>query len=227
MALDLSSRTRAGRAIPGAEVPAPPEPAGRERELLLARFNRAVRRPEDHGGLPAVARLLDRIAAGDPQTAGSVWLPDTNARLAPSAMFRAAFPDTDVHVTASQYGEDAHRRGWLRLDRTLTPTEHSALVDGAVAWSQTDRSLTEILAEYGPPSITFGPEEPHHPKTLSYATDDRTAPVVAFHVGTAQTGPRPERDDRASAVAALLAVRVRDDFFGGWELTPLGLEHFH
>lgn len=155
-----------------------------------------------------------------------MWIPDTNARLAPSTMLRQGFPDADVHVVASLYGEDAHRRGWLRLDRTLTPAEHSAVVDTATSWSRNNRSLQEVVAEFGPPSVTFGSTEPDRPKTVSYATSDRAAAVVAFHLGSAQ----PETDTGSGkgpwTSPALLTVRVHDDFFGGWEITPVGESQF-
>ncbi|MFJ4095068.1 hypothetical protein ACIPYS_26060 [Kitasatospora sp. NPDC089913] len=225
MALDVSPQARAQRPVPAVSLP---ERVGRDGEgLLLEEFNQAVRRPDEFGGLSVVARLLDRIAEGEQRTTGSVWIPDTNARLAPSAMLRGAFPDSDVSVIASQYGEDAHRRGWLRLDRDLTPAEHAGVVDRAVAWSESDRSLGDILAEFGPPSVTFGPQDPHRPKTLSYATDDPMAPVVAFHLGSARADSDPGAGDPESTGAVLLAVRVRDDFFDGWELTPSGLGRFH
>ncbi|WP_344552342.1 hypothetical protein [Kitasatospora saccharophila] len=203
------------------------ERTGRGSERLLEEFNRTVRRPDEFGGLSEVVRLLDRLAASERGTTGSVWLPDTNARLAPSGLLRGAFPDSDIYVIASQYGEEAHRRGWLQLDRRLTPAEHAVVVDKAVAWSETDRSLPEILANFGPPSVTFGPQDPYRPKTLSYATDDPSAPVVAFHLGSAQADSDPGPEDRPSAAVVLLAVRVRDDFLDGWELTPSGLDRFH
>ncbi|MDD1061428.1 hypothetical protein NMG29_24970 [Streptomyces cocklensis] len=151
-----------------------------------------------------------------------MWIPDTNARLAPSMMLREGFPAPEIHVTASQYGEDAHRRGWLRLDRTLTAAEHSDIVDSSATWSGEDRSLHEIIAEFGPPSVTFGPTDPDRPKTLSYATSDRRTPVVAFHLGSAGTDTEAGSGDGPAAGAVLLAVRVNDDLFGGWELTPFG-----
>ncbi|MFB8243011.1 hypothetical protein ACFC58_41390 [Kitasatospora purpeofusca] len=224
MALLVSPQARAHREV---SVVGLSGRADRDSERLLEEFNRAVRRPDEFGGLPAVACLLDRIAASEPRTTGPVWIADANARLAPWAMLRGAFPESDTHVIASQYGEDAHRRGWLRLDRRLTPAEHAVVVDRAVAWSDTDRSLVEILAEFGRPSVTFGPKDPLRPKTLSYATDNRSAPVVAFHLGSPQAGPGPGSGDRASEGAVLLAVRVRDDFLDGWELTPAGLSRFH
>lgn len=194
--------------------------AGRDvcdRDALVERFNRVVRRPAEFGGLAEVARLLGRLAAGEPQGGEQVWIPDTNARLAPSMMFREGFSAPEIHVAASQYGEDAHRRGWLRLDRTLTAAEHSFVVDNAASWSENDRSLREIVAEFGLPSVTFGATDPDLPKTVSYAGDDRAAPVVAFHLGAAPSGADSVGD------AVLLAVRVHDGFFGsGWEITPFG-----
>ncbi|MFD4907856.1 hypothetical protein [Kitasatospora purpeofusca] len=220
MALHASPKAQAHRAVP---TVGPPERADRDGERLLEEFNQAVRRPDEFGGLSAVARLLDRIAKSEQPATGPVWIPDTNARLAPSATLRGIFPDSDISVIASQYGEDAHRRGWLQLDRRLTPAEHAVVVDRAVAWSETDRSLVDILAEFGPPSVTFGPPELYRPKTLSYATDDPSAPVVAFHLGSAQAESDPGSGDRTSAGADLLAVRIRDDLRDGWRITPFGV----
>ncbi len=82
--------------------------------------------------------LLDLIAETDQQTEGAVWIPDKNERLGTAALARNQFADPDIHVVASQHGEDAYRRGWLRLDRTLTAGDHTALVDRAA-----------YLGEYG------------------------------------------------------------------------------
>ncbi|MGW5353644.1 hypothetical protein ACWERV_24415 [Streptomyces sp. NPDC004031] len=194
------------------------------RERLLARLNRAVRRPSEHGGLAAVARLLDELAAagaggGGAEAGEAVWIPDTVARLAPSAFLREAFPGPDVHVVASQYGEDAYRRGWLRLDRTLTGAEHAALAEAVVAWAADDRTLPEVLGAFGPPSVVFGPEDPELPKTLGYAAGDRTARFVTFHLGAA-------RAEAGTGTAGLLAVRLHDGFLDGWALTPWGETQF-
>jgi hypothetical protein len=90
------------------------------------------------------------------------------------------------------------------------------------AWSRTDRTLHDVLAEFGPASVTFGDPDPHRPKTLSYVRRDRNAPVVAFHFGPprAEADPRSERTGPTGA--ALLAVRVNEGLFAGWELTPHG-----
>ncbi len=200
--------------------------AVQDRESLLERLNQAVRLPEDFGGLPTVVRLLDRLAAVQPSRGDHVWIPDTNGRLAPSAMLRQSFPDAEVHVVASQYGEDAHRRGWLRLDRTLTPAEHSVVVDTAVVWSRNNRSLQEVVDEFGPPSVIFGSTDPDRPKTISYTTSDPAAPVVAFHLGFAPPEADTGSDEGPSTSPVLLAVRVHDGFVGGWEVTPLGESRF-
>lgn len=195
--------------------------AGGDRDRLLERFNRAVRRPESFGGLAGLGVLLDQIARTEQQSVDTVWIPDTNARLSPSTMLREFFADPDIHVAASQYGEDAYRRGWLCLDRALTPEEHAVLVDAAVMWARTDRTVHDIVAEFGPASVTFGDPDPRRPKTLSYGSD-RNAPVVAFHLGPARAGTIPSSERSPVVGAPLLGVRVCDDFPGRWELTPYG-----
>jgi len=124
------------------------------REGLIERFNRALRRPRAHGGVSVPPLLLDLIAGADQQTEGAVWIPDKNERLGTAALARDHFADPGIHVVASQHGEDAYRRGRLRLDRTLTTGDHTALVDRAAAWASTDRSVQEALDEFGPASVT-------------------------------------------------------------------------
>jgi len=135
---------------------------------------------------------------------------------------RNHFTDPAMHVTASQYGEDAHRRGWLHLDRSLSPADHAALLDRATAWASTDRTLHEVLDVFGPASVTFGDPAPHLAKTLGYASSDRGAPFVVFHFapapGESTTMPEPAE----SASAALLAVRGLQPALFGLKLTPRG-----
>ena len=189
---------------------------------LLNQFNQAVRQPAQFGGLAVLPRLLDRLAQGEGQTAQTVWIPDTNARLSPSALVREYFPDPAIHVVASQYGEDAFRRGWLHLDRTMNSSEFDRLVGSVLTWSKTDRTIHDVIAEYGPASITFGDTDPRCPKTLGYASTDCNAPFVVFHFATAQVISDPHPNDQEQSAAVLLAVRTRDDFFKGWQFTPWG-----
>jgi hypothetical protein len=189
------------------------------REGLIEKFNQAVRRPGAHGGVSVLPLLLDLIAEADQQTDDAVWIPDKNERLGTAALARDHFADPDIHVAASQYGEDAYRRGWLRLDRTLTGGEHAALVDRAAAWASTDRSVQDALDEFGPASVTFGDPAPSLPKTFSYAGSDRNAPVVSLHFAPA---PTPASAQAASAGAVLLAARGVQGGYLGLQLTPLG-----
>jgi hypothetical protein len=122
-----------------------PEPGRLACEGLIEKFNQAVRRPGAHGGVSVLPLLLDLIAEADPQTMDAVWIPDTNERLGTAALVRHYFADPDIHVTASQYGEDAYRRGWLRLDCTLSAQDHAALVERAADWAGTDRTLRDVL----------------------------------------------------------------------------------
>jgi hypothetical protein len=179
---------------------------------LLSRFNDAVRRPSEHGGLAVLPLLLDQLAAAERQSEEIVWIPDVNARLSPAGIMRAFFPDPEVHIAASQYGEDAFRRGWLRLDRTLDAAEFAQLIDSVLNWAEVDRTIHDVVAEYGPVSVTFGDLDPRRPKTLAYAGTDRDAPFVTFHLGAAPT----------ESEAVLLGVRTHEDFFGGWTFTPHG-----
>ncbi|WP_328469541.1 hypothetical protein [Streptomyces sp. NBC_00448] len=82
------------------------------------------------------------------------------------------------------------------------------------------------MAEFGPPSVTFGSTEPDRPKTVSYATSDPAAAVVAFHLGFAPPETDTGSGKGSPTSPALLAVRVHDGFFGGWEVTPLGESQF-
>ncbi len=192
-------------------------------EGLIEKFNQAVRHPGAHGGVSVLPLLLDLIAEADRQTEGAVWIPDKNERLGTAALARNHFADPDIHVLASQYGEDAYRRGWLRLDRTLTAGDQTALVDRAAAWASTDRSVQDALDEFGPASVTFGDPAPSRPKTLSYAGSDRNAPVLSLHFAPAPTTAPAES---APAGAVLLAACGVHGGFLGMQLTPLGRATF-
>lgn len=92
--------------------PTPPATAPHlTRDQLLDRFNQAVRQPARFGGVAELGRLLDQLAAAEDRGEPKMWIPDTNARLNPSGFFREFFGDPEIHVVASQHGEDAFRRG--------------------------------------------------------------------------------------------------------------------
>ncbi|MFD7641605.1 hypothetical protein ACFV4P_13215 [Kitasatospora sp. NPDC059795] len=213
------SEYHTGTTEPGS---ARPRPGRLTPDGLIEKLNQAVRRPEAHGGVPVLPLLLDLIAEAGPQTEDALWIPDANERLSSAPFVRDHFTDPAVHVTASQYGEDAYRRGWLHLDRSLSATDHAALLDRAAVWAGTDRTLHDVLDEFGPASVTFGDPAPHLAKTLGYASSDRGAPFVVFHFapapGKSATVPEPVE----SAGAALLAVRGLPRALFGLKLTPRG-----
>ncbi|MGW4380350.1 hypothetical protein [Kitasatospora sp. NPDC004531] len=191
--------------------PTGPEALAAGQEELLDALNEAVRRPELFGGTAAVVELLDALAAVDPQPErGTAWLPDAVTRTV-STLLRDSFAEADPPLVASQYGEDAHRRGWLRLDRTLGEQELGELLDRVLDWAEDKRQLADVLAEFGEPSVVYGDIAPEAPKTLCYAGEDRDAPIGAFHFG---------------AGGVLYAVRIGENLLGDWALTPAGSRLF-
>ncbi|GGQ65334.1 hypothetical protein [Kitasatospora griseola] len=181
------------------------------RAELLDSLNAAVRRPELLGGAAAVVELLNTLAAADPDTGlGTAWIPDTASRTV-STLLRGSFGEADAALVASQYGEDAHRRGWLRLDRALGEEELGQLLDRVLDWSEDRRRLADVLAEFGEPSVVYGDPAPDAPKTLAYTGEDREARIAVFHLG---------------AHGELYAVRIGESLLGDWTLTPAGQKLF-
>ncbi|HEV2635116.1 MAG TPA: hypothetical protein VGX23_08215 [Actinocrinis sp.] len=110
---------------------------------------------------------------------------------------RASWEPT-MQVMTFYYCVDAHRRGWLRPDRVLTGAQRADLLAGLSTWVRADHDVDEILARFGPPSLTLGDPDPRQPRTLCYVGPDRHDPAVGFHLGVE---PR-----RADGPAVLLAT---------------------
>ncbi|MFD8479351.1 hypothetical protein [Kitasatospora sp. NPDC059673] len=176
------------------------------RAELLDSLNDAVRRPELFGGTATVVELLDALNG----ERGTAWIADTNARNV-STLLRGGFGEADAPLVASQYGEDAHRRGWLRLDRALGGEELRGLLDRVLDWAEDRRQLADVISEFGEPSVVYGDPAPDAPKTFGYASEDRDAPVAAFHFG---------------AHGVLYAVRIGENLLGDWALTSDGVKLF-
>ena len=115
---------------------------------------------------------------------------------------RGAFLSTGVHgafqyvlpdvgrgdaAIASVYAEFAHRVGWLALDRTLTGPEYDTLRALILGWVTADRTMSDVTATFGPPSLLLGGTNLRYPKTLLYATA-RQKPIVCFHLWNKLTG---------------------------------------
>jgi hypothetical protein len=153
------------------------------REHHLTRLNDAVRRPAVWGGETTIRVFLDSVAFVDGRTGD--WAAAVSALRA-----RGAFLPTGVRgavarvlggygddsAMASVYADVAWRLGWLTADRTITGPELRHLHEYAAQ----DRSLEQVLAELGDPSVWIGPRSPAHPKTLAWASD-RVSGLTCLH----------------------------------------------
>ncbi|MGW0608589.1 hypothetical protein [Streptomyces sp. NPDC002640] len=123
-------------------------------------------------------------------------------------MFRDLFPGrSHEHGIASVYAEFAHHRGWLKPDRVLDPEEYTALRGAVRRWAGEDRVWSDVVDEFGPPSVLFGGSNPYYGKTLGYLTEDTREPMVFFHLWNG-SAPGSERSWPPEHEAPLLlAVR--------------------
>lgn len=138
-------------------------------------------------------------------------------------MFQGVMPGgCDQHCVASVYAEFAHRRGWLRSDRLLSAGEHPALRAKVRPWAQTDRSWTDVIPEFGPPSILCGGTSPLYSRTLGYLGEGPAEPMAFFHLWNGGT-PAPESTWPELDEPVLLAVRFADmPFDSAFTFTPEG-----
>lgn len=128
-------------------------------------------------------------------------------------------------ATTSIYAEIAHHLGWLELDRALTTAELEQAGDLIGDWVTQDRTLSEVIETFGPPSVWIGGTNSYWPKTLAYTTANRDDDLICFHLwntfannatGTELRGVHPE--------PVVLAVRHRTGTFpNSFSFTPEGL----
>jgi hypothetical protein len=97
---------------------------------------------------------------------------------------------------------------WLTLDRTLTEAEHQELLLQIPVWCGVDRTMSNLTAAFGPPSVLLGPSSKLHPKTLVYAAADRT--IICFHLWNGIIEPETGTVDEEPV---LLAVRIGGQLF--------------
>lgn len=185
------------------------------REHVIETFNQAVRRPGMFHGDRALGVYLEMLAYLDGDDDGFVWIVDSNQRTV-DAPIQELFPGAAVAVEASLNGEEAFRRGWLRLSRELSDVEYSSLIDRIPKWQAGAHLASEVLLTHGPASVVFGPTNPAYPTTIAYATADPATPMVLFYFGHRS---RPAESKPAARVT-LLAIRVADGEFPGGRLFP-------
>lgn len=203
--------------------------AGDIRDYLLQQLNSALRRPGMFGGEIALRMYCDAIAFTD--RSERLWAEDLSALRS-----REAFASTGVtgavervlghraeDVTASVYAEIAHQHAWLTLDSNLPEASYGRILNRLPAWCARDRSHSEIITEFGAPSMLIGGSNPLYPKTLAYATADTGSPLVFFHLwnGTqpgASTSWPPEHPEPVLLAARHGSAR----FIDGFIFTPSG-----
>ncbi|MEV4296036.1 hypothetical protein [Microbispora rosea] len=130
----------------------------------LKQVNGVLRRPGMYGRDETAERLLlEAMAAVD----GSLtrWraecdrLRERDAFTATGVMgaYRDILPaDALRDATASVYAEIAHRLGWLEPDRALSAAGFRQLSADIGGWVARDRTLSEVIETFGPPSLWIG-----------------------------------------------------------------------
>jgi len=197
------------------------------RGYLLSELNSALRRTGMYGGEMALRLYFDAVAYADEREQD--WRRETDL-----LHERGAFVSTGVsgavervlgerseHVMASVYAELAHRYGWLTLDRPLEPAEYDRVRNAVVSWCESDRTMTETLAEFGPPSILLGGNNPRYSKTFGYGTPHQ--PLVFFHLwnGTESNAASTWPPDHPEPLLQA-ARRPADSFVEEFVFTPRG-----
>ncbi|MEU4555326.1 hypothetical protein [Micromonospora violae] len=204
------------------------------RQHHLAKVNDVLRRPGMYGSREsAELLLLEAMAAVDGRLAR--WqtecdgLRDRGA-VAPTGVAGAysnILPAAAVRdATASVYAEIAHRFGWLELDRRLSEEELRHMSADIGDWVVQDRSLSAVIAAFGPPSLWIGGTNPNYPKTLVYGTACPDHGLLCFHLWNAFAEGAPETTLRGvHPEPVVLAVRHRPGAFAGsFSFTPEGLD---
>ncbi|MFF7381247.1 hypothetical protein [Streptomyces griseoluteus] len=198
-------------------------------DYLVDQLNLALRRPGMSGGEVALRILIDHVLFVERQPKvwnqlkqsweeRGLWTP-----IGPSGAFQDVFPaQADCCEVASLYGEFAYQRGWLKPDRVLIGEEYKALTGRVRGWAAVDRTWADVTAEFGPPSVLFGGNNPLYGKTLGYVSEDPHQSMVVLHLWNgSEPGAEPWPPEHAQPL--LLAVR-----FGGGSfresltLTPEG-----
>jgi len=203
--------------------------AGDIRDYLLRQLNSALRRPGMYGAEIALHLYFDAIAFAD--RGERRWAEDLSALES-----RETFLPTGVtgavervlghraeDVMASVYAEIAHQYAWLTLDNNLPDADYGRIRSRLPAWCAQDRSHSEVIAEFGEPSMLIGGSNPRFPKTLVYATAHTDSPLIFFHLwnGTQPGAAANWPPDHPEPI--LLAARYGGArFIDGFIFTPTG-----
>jgi len=213
----------------GVPLPAPLAAAEEIHDHLMDQLNLALRRPGMYGGEVAFRILIDHLLFVERQPEAwdqlkqrweeqGLWTP-----VGPGGAFQDVFPEQGGgYEVASVYAEFAWRRGWLKPDRVLTAEEYESLTGRVRRWAAADRTWADVTAEFGPPSVLFGGNNPLYGKTLGYLSEDPQQSAVVFHLWNgSEPGAEPWPPGHVQPL--LLAVRFGGGSFrGSLTFTPEG-----
>jgi hypothetical protein len=199
------------------------------RGYLADELNSALRRPSMYGGESALLIFFDAMAFVDDRERD--WRGELDAlrnrgasvSTGASGAVEQVLGERSEYVMASVYADLAHRHGWLKLDRPLGFAEYDRIRRDVEAWCSSDRTMSGTLAEFGPPSILVGGNNPRYPKTIGYGTAQTDQPLVFLHLwnGTEPAAASPWPPDHAEPLL-LAARRPGERFLDEFVFTPMG-----
>jgi len=199
------------------------------RDYLIRQLNSALRRPGMFGAEPALRLYFDALAFTD--RGEQAWAGDLSALRS-----REAFISTGVSgavervlghraedVMASVYADIARQRAWLTVDKTLAEAAYGRIRNRLPAWCAKDRTHSEVIAEFGDPSMLIGGSNRLYPKTLVYAAADADSPLIFFHLWNGRRADAAANAPREHPQPILLAARYGGArFIDGFIFTPAG-----
>jgi hypothetical protein len=158
------------------------------RDYLVDQLNMTLRRPGMFGGEMAIRLVIDHLVHVERRE--EAWVRQRQAMedrgaftvTGVSGAFAHLIPGHYEYGMASVYAEFARAQNWLQVDRTLTATEYFAITTQMSTWVAQDRTLTDVLDAFGPPSVLFGGNNPLSGKTLSYLTKTTADSMISFHL---------------------------------------------
>ncbi|MEU5989250.1 hypothetical protein ABZ806_09750 [Spirillospora sp. NPDC047418] len=198
------------------------------RDYLVDQLNLTLRRPGMYGGETAIRLVLDHLeyaerrdGAGLPRLLEERGAWTSRGVTGAFALVILGHYESGV---ASVYAEYARAQGWLKIDRVLTAAEYSSIATEHRRWTAQDRSLSDVLDAFGPPSIRFGGTNPLYGRTLSYTSGSPTDPMISFHLWN---GTEPDAESSWPPLyrePVLLAVRSSSQTFEtSLAFTPEGI----
>ena len=187
----------------------------------MAKLNDVVRRVGMYGGEIALELSFDAMAFVDCREAEwqteCAGLRDRHAAtsLGVTGGVEQVLGHSSLEVMSSVYADIAHRFGWLTLDRPLSSVEYEHVRESAADWCRHDRTKSDVVREFGVPTVLIGGGNPSYPNTLGYGTSDPARPLTFFHVWNGTAPGETDNWPPSRKEPVLLCVSHRAD--GGFQ----------